>query len=66
MKLLSLSQDEPPSSPTAKTTYTTLEIRVTDVDDQPPYFEYPDCAPLCPAPQFVSIIGLTHKVRIFI
>ncbi|XP_060573709.1 uncharacterized protein LOC132731531 [Ruditapes philippinarum] len=53
--------DEPPSRPTAKTTYTTLEIRVTDVDDQPPYFEYPDCPPPCLVPQFVSIIELSDK-----
>ncbi|XP_060566194.1 cadherin-99C-like isoform X2 [Ruditapes philippinarum] len=53
--------DDAPSSPTAKTTYTTLEIHVADVDDQPPYFEYPDCPPPCPAPQFLSIIRLAHK-----
>ncbi|XP_060566191.1 protocadherin Fat 3-like, partial [Ruditapes philippinarum] len=53
--------DEPPSSPTAKTTYTTLEIHVADVDDQPPYFDYPDCPPPCPAPPYVSIIRLAHK-----
>ncbi|XP_060573703.1 uncharacterized protein LOC132731528 [Ruditapes philippinarum] len=53
--------DEPSLSPTAKTTYTTLEIQVTDVDDQPPYFDYPDCPPPCPAPPFLSIIRLNHK-----
>jgi hypothetical protein len=60
-------QDEPQSysSPPAKTTYTTLEIHVADVDDQPPYFEYPDCSPPCTSPQFVSHIRLSHKVRIF-
>ncbi|XP_060573702.1 protocadherin Fat 2-like isoform X2 [Ruditapes philippinarum] len=55
--------DEPQSysSPTAKTTFTTLEIHVADVDDQPPYFEYPDCSPPCTSPQFVSNIRLAHK-----
>ncbi|XP_060573701.1 protocadherin Fat 2-like isoform X1 [Ruditapes philippinarum] len=42
--------DEPPSSPTAKTTYTTLEIHVADVNDQPPYFE----------PPYFSFIRLAH------
>ncbi|KAL4240520.1 Protocadherin Fat 4 [Mactra antiquata] len=42
------------------TSYTTLHIYVTDVDDQVPYFEFPDCSIPCVAPPFVSTTRLTY------
>lgn len=43
---------------------TTMTVRVLDVDDQRPYFEFPDCALPCPVPPFVAITELAYTGRI--
>ncbi|XP_053392488.1 protocadherin-10-like [Mercenaria mercenaria] len=44
----------------AKTARTTLQVNIEDVDDQVPYFEYPNCPAPCPAPAFVSVTRLLY------
>ncbi|KAK3612205.1 hypothetical protein CHS0354_039474 [Potamilus streckersoni] len=45
----------------AKISYASLRINVTDVDDQGPQYDYPDCVAPCLIPEYTAIIDLSYK-----